>query len=183
MGHLHDDVIWLQVPECFEASYCIQYFFFCEESLVRDTNLHYKDCSEMHSGSCRHMTSSCRCPIGRVFSTSSYQWIFMIVISESRSCLLDARDKGFIICALWSVSIWKQTNKQTKWNYASKDRSIEANANMTGTCLWRSLSVSLKYLCRVVNSISFSLRAMWACSSLFLAFSASSSCCLNFTEK
>ena len=33
-----------------EASYCIQYFFFCEESLVRDTNLHNKDCSEMHSG-------------------------------------------------------------------------------------------------------------------------------------
>ena len=26
MGHLPDDVIWLQVPECFEASYCIQYF-------------------------------------------------------------------------------------------------------------------------------------------------------------
>ena len=22
----HDDVTWLQVPECFEASYCIQYF-------------------------------------------------------------------------------------------------------------------------------------------------------------
>ena len=26
-------------------------FFFCEESLVRDTTLHNKDCSEMHSGS------------------------------------------------------------------------------------------------------------------------------------
>ena len=26
-GTLHDDVIWLQVPECFEASYCIQYQF------------------------------------------------------------------------------------------------------------------------------------------------------------
>ena len=24
-------------------------FFLCEESLVRDTNSHYKDCSEMHS--------------------------------------------------------------------------------------------------------------------------------------
>ena len=35
MGHLHDDVISLQVPECLEASYCIQYF--CEEPLVRDT--------------------------------------------------------------------------------------------------------------------------------------------------
>ena len=44
--------------------YCIQYFFFfCEESLVRDTNLHYKDCSEMHSGSYGQMTSSCKCPI------------------------------------------------------------------------------------------------------------------------
>ena len=25
--HLHDDVIWPQRPECFEASYCILYFF------------------------------------------------------------------------------------------------------------------------------------------------------------
>ena len=33
--------------------------FFCEESLVCDTNLHYKDYREMHSGSC----SQCRCPI------------------------------------------------------------------------------------------------------------------------
>ena len=53
----------LQLPECFEASYCIQNFCFCEESLVRDTNLHNKDCSEMHSGSCSQMTSSCKCPI------------------------------------------------------------------------------------------------------------------------
>ena len=37
-------------------------FFFCEESLVRDTNLHNKDCSEMHSGSCSQMTSSWICP-------------------------------------------------------------------------------------------------------------------------
>ena len=50
-----------QVPECFDASY----FFFCEESLVCDTNLHNKDCSEMHSGSCSQMTSSCKCPITR----------------------------------------------------------------------------------------------------------------------
>ena len=56
VGHLHDDVIWLQLPECFEASYCIRYFFFCEESLVRDTNLHNKDCSEMPSGRCSQMT-------------------------------------------------------------------------------------------------------------------------------
>ena len=53
----------LQLPECFEASYCIQIFCFCEESLVRDTNLHNKDCTEMHSGSCSQMTSSCKCPI------------------------------------------------------------------------------------------------------------------------
>ena len=57
IGHLHDDVIWIQVPDCFEGSYCIQYCF-GEESLVRDTNLHYKDCSEMHSGWCSQMTSS-----------------------------------------------------------------------------------------------------------------------------
>ena len=63
MGHLHEDVIWLQVPECFGASYCIRYFFFCEESLVRDTNLHNKDCSEMHSGCCSQMTSPCKCSI------------------------------------------------------------------------------------------------------------------------
>ena len=27
---------------------CIQYFFFCEELLVCDTNLHYKDCRELN---------------------------------------------------------------------------------------------------------------------------------------
>ena len=26
IGHLHDDIIWLQLPECFEASYYIHYF-------------------------------------------------------------------------------------------------------------------------------------------------------------
>ena len=56
---LHDDIIWLQLPECFEARYTV--FLLCEESLVRDTNLHYKDCSEVHSGSCSQMTSSCIC--------------------------------------------------------------------------------------------------------------------------
>ena len=61
--HLHDDIIWLQLPGCFEAIYCIQYSFFCEESLVRDTNLHYKDYREMHSGTCSQMTSSYSCPI------------------------------------------------------------------------------------------------------------------------
>ena len=34
------------------------YFFFCVESLVRDTKLPHKDCSEMHSGSCCQMTPS-----------------------------------------------------------------------------------------------------------------------------
>ena len=77
---LHDDVTMLQLterltfatnirvspttnstapPEGFE----IHHFLFCEGSLVRDTNLHYKDCSEMHSGSCNQMTSSCKCTI------------------------------------------------------------------------------------------------------------------------
>ena len=28
------------------ASYCMHYFFFCEESLVRDSNLHHKYCKE-----------------------------------------------------------------------------------------------------------------------------------------
>ena len=28
IGHLHDDIIWLQLPECFEVSYCIQDFSF-----------------------------------------------------------------------------------------------------------------------------------------------------------
>ena len=37
IGYSYNDVIWLQLPECFEASYCIQSFFFCEESLARDT--------------------------------------------------------------------------------------------------------------------------------------------------
>ena len=46
IGYSHDDVIWLQLPECFETSYCIQQFFFCEELLVR---------SEVHSGSCSRM--------------------------------------------------------------------------------------------------------------------------------
>ena len=35
--------------------------FFCKESLVRDTNQHNKDCSEMHSVfSGSQMTSSCK---------------------------------------------------------------------------------------------------------------------------
>ena len=45
----------------------VSVFFFYEESLVRDTNLHNKDCSEMHSGSCSQMTSSCKYPIGNSF--------------------------------------------------------------------------------------------------------------------
>ena len=45
----------------------LQYFFFCEESLVRDTNLYNKDCNEMHSGS--QMTSSCKCSIAAGIKT------------------------------------------------------------------------------------------------------------------
>ena len=71
IGHLPNDVIWLRVPECFEASCCIRFFFF-EESLVRDTNLHYKDCSEMHSGSCSQMMPSCKCPINMLNSSSDH---------------------------------------------------------------------------------------------------------------
>ena len=40
--------------------FCI--FCVCEESLLRDTNLHNKDWSEMHSGRCSQMTSPCICP-------------------------------------------------------------------------------------------------------------------------
>ena len=43
IGHLHDDVIRLQLPECFEAS-------------LRDT----KDWSKMHSGRCSQMMPSCK---------------------------------------------------------------------------------------------------------------------------
>ena len=37
---------------------------------MRDTNLHNKDCSEMHSGSCSQMTSSCKWPISCIPSTT-----------------------------------------------------------------------------------------------------------------
>ena len=33
-------------------------------------NLHYKDCSEMHCGSCSQMASSCECPIAKLFLLS-----------------------------------------------------------------------------------------------------------------
>ena len=39
-------------------------FFFCEESLAYDTNQLYKDRSEMHSGSCSQMMSTCIWSIG-----------------------------------------------------------------------------------------------------------------------
>ena len=35
-----------------------------------DSNLHYKDCSKMHSSSCSQMSSSCRCPIERALNFS-----------------------------------------------------------------------------------------------------------------
>ena len=49
-------------------------FFFCEESLVRDTNQPYKDCSEMHSGSCSQMTSSCIYPIVFSIDVGATEW-------------------------------------------------------------------------------------------------------------
>ena len=41
----------------------LKFDFFCEESLMHDTNLHCKDCSEMHSASCSQVTSSFKCPM------------------------------------------------------------------------------------------------------------------------
>ena len=41
------------------------------------------------------------------FPSMHYCQFLVIVINETRSCLLDAQDKGFIVWALWSVSIWK----------------------------------------------------------------------------
>ena len=43
-------------------------FFFCEESLARDTNLHNKDSSEMHSGSCKGLRS-------HGIKITKYEWI------------------------------------------------------------------------------------------------------------
>ena len=42
--------------------FSIFFFFFCEESLVRDASLHNKDCSEMHSGS----------PLGEINKTLNF---------------------------------------------------------------------------------------------------------------
>ena len=39
---------------------------------MRDTNLRYKDCSEMHSGGCSQMTSSCKCPVS--FNAHTNLW-------------------------------------------------------------------------------------------------------------
>ena len=41
------------------------------------------------------------------YSTTWIHYILVIVINETRSCQLDARAKGFIVWALWTVSIWK----------------------------------------------------------------------------
>ena len=38
--------------------------FFCEELLMFDTNLHNKDCNEMHSGSCSQTTSHANVLLG-----------------------------------------------------------------------------------------------------------------------
>ena len=82
--HLYDDMIGLQLPECFEESHSIQYLFFCEELLMCDTNLHYKDCSKMHSGSCSQMKSSCKCPI--VFSIDALHSIMLSKQSSNIQC-------------------------------------------------------------------------------------------------
>ena len=39
--------------------------FFFEKLLVHGTNLHNKDYSKMHSGSCSQVMLSCRCAVGR----------------------------------------------------------------------------------------------------------------------
>ena len=44
-------------------AFAVQYIFPLWRIVVRDTNLHNKDCCEMHSGICSQMTSSCKCPI------------------------------------------------------------------------------------------------------------------------
>ena len=54
-------------------------FLFCKESLVRDTNQHYKDCSEMHSGSCSQMTSSCQYPIRGVTKSEAIKRVHFCV--------------------------------------------------------------------------------------------------------
>ena len=66
--------------------------FFCEESLVRDTNLHNKDCSEMHSGSRSHMTSSCRSPVELGIAHHSIRIHFRS--SETTPCLCE--DNGIL---------------------------------------------------------------------------------------
>ena len=45
------------------------FFFFCEESLVRD----------VHSGSCSQMTSSCKCPIEKAFKIISSQVVELLL--------------------------------------------------------------------------------------------------------
>ena len=55
------------------------FYLFCEESLVRDTNQHYKDCSEMHSGSCSQMTSSCQYPIRGVTKSEAIKRVHFCV--------------------------------------------------------------------------------------------------------
>ena len=71
---------------------------------MRDTNLHNKDCSEMHSGSCSQMTSSCKCPIALcVLSELNCRWLLMVndsmyhfpkVLAESEQMRKEADDVG-----------------------------------------------------------------------------------------
>ena len=61
-GHLHDDIIWLKVPQlALRQAIVFSIFSFHEESLMRDTDLQNKDCSEIHSGSHSQIMSSCKC--------------------------------------------------------------------------------------------------------------------------
>ena len=60
------DIIWLQVPECFVASYCMnQYNFLWWKIACAWHKSAYKDYSEMHSGSCSQVMLSCWCAIGQ----------------------------------------------------------------------------------------------------------------------
>ena len=54
---------------------------------MRDTNLHNKDFSEMHSGSCNQMTSSCKCAIGRKVITRRHNGVERVERVEQVSIL------------------------------------------------------------------------------------------------
>ena len=72
MGHLHDALFDYKCQNALGQAIVFSIFFFCVESLLRDTNLHNKDCREIYSGS--KMMPSCKCPIqrARLVSAESY---------------------------------------------------------------------------------------------------------------